>query len=328
VVSRISPGPLGGVVLRISSLAKAVYYDFDQFTYIALVKAEPDNGIKEAVDMKLILTKFQIEILKKIFQSDEEYQNYEEDFISTRDEDSFESFILSTDFSDCQYVEYNITKYETLKTVKKFRFYLNSITKRDEKSLFENLISQILIKRIKLDQNIENLIEKIRKSGSFVGGYATTINKKYYENIFFEDMERRNVLFENPDGEELLLAKIKIEDFGFDSNVTLSQIYKKAKKFGLDVCPNLAAFQLRSEYVDQQIWDSIKVATKPYKSLDGDSKIFRIYHGSVGKLIELKSRLYVTCSSVKILKNEDFLIFKIVDIRKFFKIDSSPWELL
>jgi len=70
------------------------------------------------------------------------------------------------------------------------------------------------------------------------------------------------------------LVNVSNVDLGL-KKATRSGVYKRAKMFGLDLCPNEVGFVLRMEYREQPDGEELLIAMKPIK-LDGDADIFTL----------------------------------------------------
>ncbi|MFH1129199.1 MAG: hypothetical protein V1686_00470, partial [Patescibacteria group bacterium] len=68
---------------------------------------------------------------------------------------------------------------------------------------------------------------------------------------------------------QLDLVKVTVKDLGFVEATSLKQIYAKAKKLGLNLCPNEVGPALRLAYPDQPNGERIRIAMEPISDSDG-----------------------------------------------------------
>ncbi len=85
------------------------------------------------------------------------------------------------------------------------------------------------------------------------------------------------------------LVKITVGELFDDTNIhTTKEIYAKAKKMGLDLCPPQVGPQLRFDYKDQPEGEWLTVAMKPIADSDGGPSVFDV--GRFGDDLRLDDR--------------------------------------
>lgn len=82
--------------------------------------------------------------------------------------------------------------------------------------------------------------------------------------------------------EKLNLIKITPKEMGLTGYPTTTQIYEKAKELGYELCPPETALFLRLHYLDQPLYNWIKVGMEPIAGSDGHPGIFRVARGVGG----------------------------------------------
>ena len=83
--------------------------------------------------------------------------------------------------------------------------------------------------------------------------------------------------------EHINLIRISVKDLGFPKGATATEIYKKAQKFGLELCPAEVGPQLRLQYKDQPKGEYITVGMKPIANSEG-SLVFFVWRNTDGEL--------------------------------------------
>ena len=134
-------------------------------------------------------------------------------------------------------------------------------------------------------KNIENIFTsfpegKIQKYETKIGGQTKDelVREMKAKNIKISDYAKS--LLDNPDfktqanTEDLKLVRLTVEDLGFSNDATTEQIYKRAKEFGLDLCPAEVGPHLRLSYSGS---DWILIAMKQITDRDGYPSIFNLY---------------------------------------------------
>ena len=69
----------------------------------------------------------------------------------------------------------------------------------------------------------------------------------------------------------LPLVRVKLEALGFTGPATLEEVYRAAKKLGLENPPPEAALVLRSSYDDQPVGEWLRIATDMDSMVDSDN---------------------------------------------------------
>jgi hypothetical protein len=83
-------------------------------------------------------------------------------------------------------------------------------------------------------------------------------------------------------GTEIDLVNISVAELGFKKEAAGKQIYERATKLGLQICPIEVALQLRLQYRDQPKGESLFVAMIAIPDLHGNQIIFVEEHGDLG----------------------------------------------
>src|SRR3990172_6680400 len=76
--------------------------------------------------------------------------------------------------------------------------------------------------------------------------------------------------------ETLDLEVISVAELGFPNGATKEQIYNRAEKRGLDLCPASVGPVLRMEYKDQPVGEWFSIGMKPIVASGGRLRVFRV----------------------------------------------------
>lgn len=74
--------------------------------------------------------------------------------------------------------------------------------------------------------------------------------------------------------EQIVLVRLKVRDLGFRNVATTQEIYEKAEKLGLELCPAEVGPNLRLQYMDQPVGEYFWVAMKQIPGRDGYPYVF------------------------------------------------------
>ncbi len=77
---------------------------------------------------------------------------------------------------------------------------------------------------------------------------------------------------------EIDLVVVTVAELGFPKSATRQDIYQRAQKLGLDLCPAEVGPQLRIQYKDQPKGESLLIGMEPITNSDGDLRVFRVVH--------------------------------------------------
>lgn len=77
---------------------------------------------------------------------------------------------------------------------------------------------------------------------------------------------------------ELDLVLVSVAELGFPNGANLKDIYDRAQKLGLSLCPAEVGPQLRLQYMDQPKDEWLLVAMESIADSDGDLFVFYIIH--------------------------------------------------
>jgi hypothetical protein len=86
--------------------------------------------------------------------------------------------------------------------------------------------------------------------------------------------------------QEVDLVVVSIRDLGFEKEATQQEIYQRALEKGLQLCPNEVGPQLRLQYADQPLNESIVIGMEPIIGSDHDFKLFRLTHSISGAYLQ------------------------------------------
>jgi hypothetical protein len=82
--------------------------------------------------------------------------------------------------------------------------------------------------------------------------------------------------------ETIDLVRVKASDLGFTEKVLTTQLFAKAKKEGLELCPPQVGLQLRVDYTDQPLNEWLSIAMEPITASGGRPSVFRLEHSGGG----------------------------------------------
>lgn len=119
-------------------------------------------------------------------------------------------------------------------------------------------------------QNVELLIDSIKKAGCDIGRWALDIMGKTAFKI--SEVET-----------EIELVQVSVADFGFKNGAKIKDIFAKAIEYGLMLCPNEVGPQLRLQYTDQSRGEWLIVAMEAISGSDSRLRLFFVScHGDGG----------------------------------------------
>jgi hypothetical protein len=78
------------------------------------------------------------------------------------------------------------------------------------------------------------------------------------------------------------LTLVSAADLGVESKTALADVYKRAKQFGLALCPAEVGAQLRLDYRDQPRGESLNVAMEPVATYSGERTILSLVNFGSG----------------------------------------------
>jgi len=150
-----------------------------------------------------------------------------------------------------------------------------------------------VLKTIKLHPaDAESLRYEMKNANIDIGGPA---DRMMFDRGFTVTKEERSVD----------LVVMKITDLGFKKEAYLVEIYTRAKKLGLEICPTDVAPQLLLQYSDMPNGDELIICTKPlFDSEERELSLFFVAHNDDGLLLgNVSSILDYT------FDQRDFLVF-------------------
>ena len=85
---------------------------------------------------------------------------------------------------------------------------------------------------------------------------------------------------------ELDLVVVSVADLGFgERGASLADVHARAAQLGLELCPAELAPNLRLQYLDQPIGESLQIAMKPEATYHGDPIALALTNGGEGLLL-------------------------------------------
>src|SRR5215472_1744054 len=78
------------------------------------------------------------------------------------------------------------------------------------------------------------------------------------------------------------LALLSAADLGVESESSLSDLYKRAKQAGLELCPAEVAPQLRLDYRNQPLGEALNIAMEPVATHSGEPTILALVNFGTG----------------------------------------------
>ena len=78
------------------------------------------------------------------------------------------------------------------------------------------------------------------------------------------------------------LAVLSAAELGVESESSLSDVYKRARQVGLELCPAEVAPQLRLDYRDQPLGDALNIAMEPVATRSGEPTILALVNFGTG----------------------------------------------
>jgi hypothetical protein len=78
------------------------------------------------------------------------------------------------------------------------------------------------------------------------------------------------------------LALLSAVDLGVESESSLSDLYKRAKQVGLELCPAEVAPQLRLDYRNQPLGEALNIAMEPVATHSGEPTILALVNFGTG----------------------------------------------
>ena len=113
------------------------------------------------------------------------------------------------------------------------------------------------------------LREALKASGNKISDWANDILSKPAFTVAIAE-------------EEIQLVNVSVADLGFKNRATYKDICKRAKKLGLELCPNEVGPQLRLQYKNQPKGEYLRIAMEAVTSFGGNLLIFRVELGDDG----------------------------------------------
>lgn len=92
----------------------------------------------------------------------------------------------------------------------------------------------------------------------------------------------KNYKFSVPVKTEIDLVIISVRDLGFRNGARLEEIYNKAEKIGMELCPPEIGVSLRRQYLDQPKNEWLAIGCAPIVDSEGSQGIFLVGHGGFG----------------------------------------------
>ncbi|MFA6524416.1 MAG: hypothetical protein WC264_01955 [Candidatus Paceibacterota bacterium] len=137
----------------------------------------------------------------------------------------------------------------------------------------------------KIPKNIEYLYESFPEKKIFRKNIelTTKTSEEYTKEIKVQGMkiysyaqDMLNKIEPLKQKEKINLVSFSIEQLGFPNGATLKEIYNKAKKLGLELCPPQVGPELRLNYKDQLMGEWLRIAMDSIADRDGGPRIFGV----------------------------------------------------
>lgn len=107
----------------------------------------------------------------------------------------------------------------------------------------------------------------IKKAGGKISDYANDILGKPAFRAAIKEVEL-----------ELDLVNVSVAELGFANGATRREIYERAIKLGLELCPSEVGPQLRLQYKDQPLNEWVLVGMEPIADSGGGPRVFHVAH--------------------------------------------------
>ncbi|MAZ40941.1 hypothetical protein CL654_02395 [bacterium] len=120
-------------------------------------------------------------------------------------------------------------------------------------------------------KNINDLETAIQKSKMIIGSWAKDV---LYSKEFILSNNKTS----------LDLFRITPKELGYPTGVTTEVIYNKIFDFGLSLCPLEVGPQLRLQYKNQPLLESLQIGMRQQEDTKGYKSEFRVVHAVDGKL--------------------------------------------
>ncbi len=145
----------------------------------------------------------------------------------------------------------------------------------------------------KLPENLEHVYtsfpdKKIRRENIVIGGKTAEQLISEMETAKINISDYAKSMMKNPDfipgknQEEATLIRLTVADLGFKTNATTDQIFERAQKLGLELCPPDTGPNYRLKYKDQPLNEWVRIGMKQITDSDGDSYVFFLGRDGVG----------------------------------------------
>lgn len=128
---------------------------------------------------------------------------------------------------------------------------------------------------------------KIRHQSLEIGGKSSKqLQAELKENKinvydYAKDMMRSKDFTTLKNPEQIELVRLKVRDLGFKNDATTEEIYRRAEKLGLEVCPAEVGPNLRLQYMDQPTGEYFWIAMKQITDRDGSPSVFELARDAV-----------------------------------------------
>ena len=137
----------------------------------------------------------------------------------------------------------------------------------------------------KLPENLEHVYtsfpdKKIRRENIVIGGKTAEQLISEMETAKINISDYAKSMMKNPDfipgknQEEATLIRLTVADLGFKTNATTDQIFERAQKLGLELCPPDTGPNYRLKYKDQPLNEWVRIGMKQITGSDGYSYVF------------------------------------------------------
>ncbi len=126
--------------------------------------------------------------------------------------------------------------------------------------------------------------ENSRKSQALTDFLKKEIKEKGFKiSSYAESMMDNPEFFVSENIEKIDTVRLKVSDLGFTSSPTTDEIYEKAEKLGLELCPAETGSHLRLKWINQSLNDYLWIAMKQIIGSGRYPSVFNVVRVGGGK---------------------------------------------
>ena len=145
----------------------------------------------------------------------------------------------------------------------------------------------------KLPETLEHVYtsfpdKKIRRESVEIGGKTAEQLIKGLEQAGINISDNAKFMLKSQEfvagkkAEEATLIRLTVADLGFKTNATINQIYERAEKLGLELCPADTGPHYRLKYQDQPLGEWIRIGMRQITDSGGRPYVFGVAHDDDG----------------------------------------------